>query len=82
MLFRKSKTKNWQHLLLKDEGVDDDNREVNNDNDGDTIMMMMMMMIMLRMIMIMMMMTMMMKTAIEDVTCGSATVKGPLGPRV
>ena len=74
MLFRKSKTKNWQHLLLKDEGVDDDNREVNNDNDGDTIMMMMMM--------IMIMMMMMMKTAMEDVTCGSATVKGPPGPRV
>ena len=66
MLFRKSKTKNWQHLLLKDEGVDDDNREVNNDNDCDAIMLIMMMM----------------KKAMEDVTCGSATVKGPPGPRV
>ena len=27
-------------------------------------------------------MMMMMKTAMEDVTCGSATVKGPPGPRV
>ena len=65
---------------MKDEGVDDDNREVNNDNDGDAIMLIMMMMMM--MIMTMMMMTMMMKTAMEDVTCGSATVKGPPGPRV
>ena len=50
----------------------DDNREVNNDNDGDAIMMMTMIM----------MMMMMMKTSMEDVTCGSATVKGPPGPRV
>ena len=45
---------------------------------GRSIMIMIMMMRM----MMMMMMMMMMKTAMEDVTCGSATVKGPPGPRV
>ena len=39
-------------------------------------------MIMIMMMRMMMMMMMMMKTAMEDVTCGSATVKGPPGPRV